>query len=34
MGRVNVWLPDDLHAKVREELPGVNVSQIVQEALA
>ena len=31
--RVNVYLPDDLGEKVRSELPDVNVSAVVQEAL-
>lgn len=34
MPRVNVWVPDELHARVRQELPSVNVSAVLQEALA
>lgn len=34
MPRVNVWIPDELHAQVRDRLPGVNVSALLQEALA
>lgn len=33
MTRRNVWLPDDLAAQVQEQLPDVNVSAVVQEAL-
>jgi hypothetical protein len=32
--RVNVFLPDDLAAAVRENLPGLNVSKTLQGALA
>jgi hypothetical protein len=32
--RVNVWIPEGLYEQVRERLPGVNVSRVVQEALA
>jgi hypothetical protein len=31
--RVNVTIPDELAARVRAELPGVNVSGVLQEAL-
>lgn len=31
--RVNVWLPDELVAAVREHLPDVNVSKTLQAAL-
>jgi hypothetical protein len=31
--RVNVYLPDELAEAVRDELPGVNVSGVLQEAL-
>lgn len=32
--RINVWIPEDLHRSVKERLPGINVSAIVQGALA
>lgn len=32
--RVNVYLPDELVAAVREHLPGLNVSKALQTALA
>lgn len=31
--RVNVWLPDDLSETVKARMPGVNVSQVLQEGL-
>jgi hypothetical protein len=33
MSRVNVYLPDELAATMRAELPELNVSQLLQEAL-
>jgi hypothetical protein len=34
MARISVYLPDELVELVREQLPGVNVSRLVQETLA
>lgn len=34
MPRMNVWVPDDLHRSIKDRLPRVNVSAIVQRALA
>lgn len=34
MPRVNVWIPDQLHAAVKRELPRLNMSAVVQGALA
>lgn len=34
MPRINVWIPDELHATIKRELPGMNVSAVVQGALA
>lgn len=34
MPRINVWVPDDLHRTIRLRLPGLNVSAVVQGALA
>lgn len=34
MPRLNVWVPDDLHRSIRTRLPGLNVSAVVQGALA
>ena len=31
--RVNVWLPDELNESVRQALPGLNISNVLQEAL-
>lgn len=31
--RVNVWLPDELNATIKQELPDVNVSAVLQDAL-
>lgn len=31
--RVNVWLPDELNDAVRAELPELNISNVLQEAL-
>lgn len=33
MARVNVHVPDELAALVRERMPGLNVSQVLQDAL-
>ncbi len=33
MARVNVYLPDELAATLRAELPELNLSQLVQEAI-
>jgi len=33
MARINVTLPDELAALVRDEMPGLNVSGVLQEAL-
>ena len=33
MGRVTVWVPDELEATVREDLPGVNWSAATQAGL-
>lgn len=33
MARINVTLPDELAARVRAEMPGLNVSGVLQEAL-
>jgi hypothetical protein len=32
--RVNVFVPDELFAAIREHLPGLNVSRTLQDALA
>jgi hypothetical protein len=32
--RVNVWLPDELNATIKRELPDVNVSAVLQRSLA
>ena len=34
MPRINVWVPDELHRSIRAQLPGLNVSAVVQGALA
>lgn len=31
--RVNVYLPDELHARLRDELPDLNMSALVQRAV-
>ena len=31
--RVNVWLPDQLVGTVRDRLPGLNISRVLQDAL-
>lgn len=33
MGRVNVWIPDELHEAVRDALPDLNLSAALQDAL-
>jgi hypothetical protein len=33
VARVNVWMPDELLAKMRAELPGVNVSKVLQDGM-
>lgn len=33
MARVNVWVPDELHATLRDELPELNVSKLLQDAI-
>lgn len=33
MARRNVWLPDELEAQLRERLPDLNVSAVLQESL-
>lgn len=33
MGRVNLSIPDELHERVNAELPGVNYSQVLRDAL-
>lgn len=34
MPRINVWIPDELHRSIKIKLPGLNVSAVVQGALA
>lgn len=34
MPRINVWVPDELHRTIKLRLPGLNVSAVVQGALA
>ncbi len=34
MPRINVWVPDALHRTIKHRLPGLNVSAVVQGALA
>jgi hypothetical protein len=34
MPRVNVWIPDELHRTVKRRLPRLNLSAVVQGALA
>jgi hypothetical protein len=34
MGRINVWVPDELASTVRRELPDVRMSSVLQRALA
>lgn len=34
MPRVTVWVPDDLHARIRSELPDINLSRAMQGGLA
>jgi post-segregation antitoxin (ccd killing protein) len=33
MARLNVWVPDELDAALRAQLPGINVSKLLQEAI-
>jgi hypothetical protein len=33
MARLNVWVPDELLAKMRAELPGLNVSKVFQDGV-
>lgn len=33
MPRINIWIPDELHATAKRELPGLNLSALVQRAL-